>query len=547
MVDFKNQMFKHNEQNTDCSTENENQLDSLTNLHTQCLKQKLLLEKREKEILIMNQEIFELKQRIISLEDEKSNALSFRSEVMVKYSEILSTFQQKLDLNFQRIVQNSVENIYQSSNREITQKIESKCNEIISILNGDNSRKQEIINHFNEILINIQSIVKENFINNNFIHESLQAILTSVIRKEFNSLKEENENFVKGFERVKKEKNDLMSSFDNQIKKYEKELETTENSLELYKSRFDNARLVLKNIFTYYLDQDFFQPEIEKCFANKDFSVEEALTLSKSIKVNLIVKIYYYILNDVIKDKIVNKKNFINLSNELCALELDINNKKDLFNFTEKIKVDESNIVNRIFSQILKNYEEKCFESDIALDKHISNKYQIINLFKEKQDLLKTISQLKEKLILIEESKKIDHMSNKDNNDNIQILSERTKMLEQENKKLHDQKITIKRHTEEVLIKVKNEIKDIENMVDKRVVSNFFLKALDKKSKKNIKLNVRDTLANFFGFNNEERKKIGLSSISNLNFSKLNNTYNPSSTDKVKEISDDLFNFVLNA
>ena len=275
MFDAKNQMFKHYELKTDCSSENDNQTtcptDSSTNLDNQCLKLKLLLGKREKEILIMNQEIFELKQRIISLEDEKSNALSFRSEVMVKYSEILSTFQQKLDLNLQRIVQNSVENIYQSSNREIIQKIESKCNEIISILNGDNSRKQEIINHFNEILINIQSIVKENFINNNFIHESLQAILTSVIRKEFNSLKEENENFFKELERFKKE------------------LETTENSLELYKSRFDNARLVLKNIFTYYLDQDFFQPEIEKCFANKDFSVEEALTLSKSIKVNLIV------------------------------------------------------------------------------------------------------------------------------------------------------------------------------------------------------------------------------------------------------------------
>ena len=82
MFDAKNQMFKHYELKTDCSSENDNQTtcptDSSTNLDNQCLKLKLLLGKREKEILIMNQEIFELKQRIISLEDEKSNALSFR-------------------------------------------------------------------------------------------------------------------------------------------------------------------------------------------------------------------------------------------------------------------------------------------------------------------------------------------------------------------------------------------------------------------------------------------------------------------------------------
>ena len=317
--------------------------------------------------------------------------------------------------------------------------------------------------------------------------------------------------------------------------------------MELYKSKFDNSRLVLKNIFTIYLDQEFFQPEIEKCFANKDLNVEEASNLSKAIKVNLIVKIYYYILNDVIKEKIANKKSFEFISNELSSLELDFNSKSDLYRFTDKIKIDETNILNRIFIQIMKHYDEKCFECQISLDKHVSNKFQIINLSKEKEDLLKIINQLKEQLAN-EENKQADinKIDNIDNNYHLSALSERAERLENENKKLQDKNKIIKRHTEEVLVKVKNEIKDVEYMVDRRIISNFLIKIYDKTSKKKIRIHVRDTLANFLGLNNEERKKIGLNPNLNLNTSKLNNTYNPSSTEKVKEISDDLYNFVLN-
>ena len=94
-----------------------------------------------------------------------------------------------------------------------------------------------------------------------------------------------------------------------------------------------------------------------------------------------------------------------------------------------------------------------------------------------------------------------------------------------------------------MLTKFKNDLKDSEYLIDKRIVSSFVIKVLDKSNKKKIRLTVLDTLANFLGYNNDERKIIGLSPNNSQNL----NSYNPSSTEKIKEISNDLYNFILNA
>ena len=130
-----------------------------------------------------------------------------------------------------------------------------------------------------------------------------------------------------------------------------------------------------------------------------------------------------------------------------------------------------------------------------------------------------------------------------DENNIIQELNEKNEKLEIDNKKLLDQKMEIKKHTEEVLVKFKNDLNDTEYLIDKRIVSSFVIKVLDKSNKKKIRLTVLDTLANFLGYNNEERKIIGLGPNSSQNV----NSYNPSSTEKIKEISNDLYNFILNA
>ena len=175
----------------------------------------------------------------------------------------------------------------------------------------------------------------------------------------------------------------------------------------------------------------------------------------------------------------------------------------------------------------------------------MSNKYQIINLIKEKEDLLKTIQEHKGKSNKEEETKQIENeaqLSDRNDNDPIQILSARYEKLEQENIILQTQKNELKEQTKDFLLKVKNDLKEVEFMVDRRLICNFVLKALDKSTQKKIRLTVLDTLSNFLGFNNDERRKIGLNPNSGNN-----PTYTPSSNEKAREISEELYNYVLNA
>ena len=55
-------------------------------------------------------------------------------------------------------------------------------------------------------------------------------------------------------------------------------------------------------------------------------------------------------------------------------------------------------------------------------------------------------------------------------------LNDRLSNLEAENLKLKEKKLEIKKHAEEVLIKVRNDLKDTEYLIDKRIISSFLFK-----------------------------------------------------------------------
>ncbi len=296
-----------NDQN---STGNDNE--NLKKLQDENIKLNVLLEEKKNEVNSKNKEIIELKQKIIDLEDERIKYLSDQNESIEKMTEnIVSNFSQTLNSNLERIVQSAVEKLFLQSYNDVSQMIASKSNEIIQLINGQNDTTiiDLIKKKFNDLKKNIKTNIQDTFLHNS-TQKNVEESITSFIRCELNKRKEENDSFQRGIEKLKKEKNELISCLDKELKKVEKELQSTEQLLELYKSKFDNSRLVIKNIFTNYLDQEFFQPHIEQCFLNKDLNVEEVSSLSKSIKVNLVVKMYDYILNDVIMTKIINKRGF---------------------------------------------------------------------------------------------------------------------------------------------------------------------------------------------------------------------------------------------
>ena len=75
---------------------------------------------------------------------------------------------------------------------------------------------------------------------------------------------------------------------------------------------------------------------------------------------------------------------------------------------------------------------------------------------------------------------------------------------------MKDQKYYIKKQADDVLQTLKLDLKDSEFYLDKRIISRFVFKYFDKDSNESLKYAVLDAFANFFGYNNDERKAIGL-------------------------------------
>ena len=134
-----------------------------------------------------------------------------------------------------------------------------------------------------------------------------------------------------------------------------------------------------------------------------------------------------------------------------------------------------------------------------------------------------------------------DH-KNSEKNNKFEELDKQITDLELENKYLKEQKDKMKKYSEEILLKVKNDLKDTEFLIDKRMISNILIKYFDKNTNDKIKSALLDTLANFMGFNNEERAQLG---IYYNNSAGVNNENNKN--DKLKDLSDELYNFILNA
>lgn len=159
---------------------------------------------------------------------------------------------------------------------------------------------------------------------------------------------------------------------------------------------------------------------------------------------------------------------------------------------------------------------------------------------KQSSELVTEVDNLREIIREKEEKLQNQPVENKDLEKMEKLITD----LEIENKHLKEQKETIKKHSEEILKKVKNDLKDTEYLIDKRMISNILMKYFDRNSNDKLKLALLDTLANFMGYDNEERKKMGLA-VNNTMM--VANTNNNATTDKLKDLSDDIYNFILNA
>ena len=237
--------------------------------------------------------------------------------------------------------------------------------------------------------------------------------------------------------------------------------------------------------------------------------------------------------------------------NEIKKLENKNSNlgreKKDLtakISEMEKLKKDLHEKINLLTSK--ENEINKLKSSYMELEEFIENlknEKEHSNEMLKKQifEMAAEIDNLKERNLHHEEN--LNSFAAQTNSKKVEELEKLLTDLEIENKHLKEQKEKMKKYSEEILNKVKNDLKDTEFLVDKRMISNILMKYFDTSSNEKLKFSMLDVLANFMGFTNDERKKIGLNQSSTAGLQNKTNERD----DKLKSLSDDLYDFILNA
>ena len=480
-------------------------------LQEDCNNHILISIKMKEELELRDIEIKTLNKKIIKLEedDNKIKVLSITPSIEENFNKFLKAFNDISTIKigeFTTILQNFENKIISQSNftsREIIDELVYELTEKFENL----FNKNENIDIIKKLIISEISIIKTDIDKYHKYSVNLRQNSSDI---SFILLQTQKE-----IEKINKEKIETISLLEKQLHNLNKEIIKSTQNVALINSKFNNATLILKNIFNYYLD-DHYQKDIEECFSDQDLNIEKANILAKLIKSCLYYKFSIQIM-------------------EYAKANLQENNKK---NIDVNQMINQLNVVGNCLPKVnelisvLINYNTLLSNSVSNEQPDHSDRLKILeDTLKEKD---KTIMNF---IIQNEELLNLNKEKSQRNSD--EFDDERFTTLQLENQRLKEQKILIKKQTEEMIKKVKNDLKADEFLVDKRIIGSFIMKVMDKTSSKNIRLSILDTLANVIGFNNEERKKLGLNPLFNQP-----SIYNPSSSEKLKEISIDLYNLI---
>jgi len=267
-------------------------------------------------------------------------------------------------------------------------------------------------------------------------------------------------------------------------------------------------------------------------------SIREKLIASNQKNENL--RIENFELNEKIKKTEEAHNSVHEVVRRMSVEKVELSEKLyDLDKLRETIKDKEKTIVSKkneieLLKTSCKNLEELISNMKIIEDKNTEvYRSQIIELTEKAEEFEKKYNLAEEK-----------SLEQNDNDKALSDLKEALYLLDQENIKLKEQRDNIKKHAEEIVVKVRKDLQDTEYLIDKRIISDFLFKYFDKTKNDKIKQSLLDYFSNLMGYNNDERKQIGLPP---RDYSISTTTSTSSTNDKLKDLSDDLYNFVMNA
>jgi chromosome segregation ATPase len=301
-------------------------------------------------------------------------------------------------------------------------------------------------------------------------------------------------------------------------------IQNEKNEIKLYLDKANKDVMTLEKANEQLLKaQDDYESSLSKL--NDDIIKETKL------KEEVLTKITEYVKeNDDLKSEIAQLKKDIELYN--------INNESLNEKNAEILYKDE---------QIEKMKSSYKFLEDTYL-KYQKDKNDEINLYKTQ------ILELSNQLTVNKEINNINQQKEeyeKTYIDKIEQLNNQIDVLEKENNVLKEKEMQIKKKTNDLIKKVENDLKDTEYMIDKRIISSVLVSYFDKNTSAKVKESLLETLSGFMEYGNEDRKKMGLKPIaipsSSLNNNGNSNTSNTNHNDKLKTLSDGLYDFILNS
>ena len=119
--------------------------------------------------------------------------------------------------------------------------------------------------------------------------------------------------------------------------------------------------------------------------------------------------------------------------------------------------------------------------------------------------------------------------------------------LELDNTNLKEQNNKLVNINKDLVVKLQNENKNYEKVVDKTMISSMLIKYFDPTTPSSIKSSLLETIANFLEYNDEEREQIGLPSKSEKNNDGNSKITGNNFSDKLSKIGNNLYNFITNS
>ena len=415
---------------------------------------------------------------------------------------------------------------------------------------------QNKINDFNNFK-KLEDINKKE--NQEFIIELLKEMtdyinkLRKTIMNQSNnmeSLKNEKKTIENNINTLTKNEN----KYKEEIKKYNNKINEINNTINSLNNEINKNKKEIEKLTN----------EKKELLNEKNKSIQNEAGLTEKVTNSVQKCELYKIENIELMNKVASNKTEIEemkLKSENLKKQIEIYKEKltNMEKMNQTLKDQDTQLIikdNKI-KKLKKSYEElEEFFEGLKQEKENLNQStlkQINDLINDKKNLEKIIEEKNNEL---NKYKGIDVDENDPNNigNNINVNKEKYEQmqnklfnLELDNTNLKEQNNKLVNINKDLVIKLQNENKNYEKVVDKTMISSMLIKYFDPTTPSSIKSSLLETIANFLEYNDEEREQIGLPSKSEKNNDGNSKITGNNFSDKLSKIGNNLYNFITNS